>query len=162
VVGIVYSIFLWLTLRRYGSASSPAAGPRARPWEIVRSHCYVALLVPYFIFQLMLWMLYSWLPNFIFERYSLSLEQSGVMATLYLQSSTIAGVLMGGFLGDRLGKRFRVSRFYIVALGMLASCPFGYALLAVESLLLLQLSACAYGIFVGLLIANSWASAFDV
>ena len=82
----------------------------------------------------MLWMLYSWLPNFIFEHYHLSLEKSGVMATLYLQSSTIAGVILGGFLGDRLGKRFRVSRFYIVALGMLASCPFAYAMLAVESL----------------------------
>jgi MFS family permease len=50
----------------------------------------------------------------------------------------------------------------MVALGMLISCPFAYAMLAVESLPLLQASACGYGVFVGLLIANSWAAAFDV
>ena len=162
MVGVIYSILLLVTLRRYGSQAGIAGGARATPWDIVHSRCYMALLVPYFVFQLMLWMLYSWLPNFIFERYHLSLEQSGVMATIYLQASTIAGVLLGGYLGDRLGKRYRVSRFYIVALGMLISCPFGYAMLAVESLPLLQASACGYGIFVGLLIANSWAAAFDV
>jgi MFS family permease len=161
-VGIVYSVLLLVTLRRYGSPPKPVAGPSSSPWDIVRARCYLALLAPYFVFQLMLWMLYSWLPNFIFERHHLSLEQSGVMATLYLQTSTIAGVLVGGFLGDRLGKRTRISRFYIVGLGMLISCPFAYCLLAVDDLSIFKFSACGYGFFVGLLIATSWAAAFDV
>jgi MFS family permease len=162
MIGIVYSVFLLMTLRRYTNSPSPAPASTAAPGDIFRSRCYMAMLAPYFVFQLMLWMLFSWLPNFVFEHYHLSLEESGVAATLYLQAGTIVGVLAGGVLGDRLGKQFPFSRFIIVALGLLLSCPVGYAILAVQSVVALKISACAYGIFVGLLIANSWAASFDV
>jgi MFS family permease len=162
LIGFAYAAFLLMTLRRYANSPAYVPKPPSSLRNIFRSRCYMAMLVPYFIFQIMLWMLFTWLPNFIFENYHLSLEKSGVTATLYLQAGTIAGVLAGGVLGDRLKKQYRYSRFLIVALGMLCSCPVGYAVLAVHSLVALEVSACLYGLSVGFLIANSWAAAFDV
>ena len=53
-------------------------------------------------------MLYAWFPNFIYERYHLSMTESSFTATVYIQISCMAGVLAGGVLavsacGDKAG-----------------------------------------------------------
>ena len=161
-IGLAYAVVLFLALRRSSPSGSSESPHKTAAWDFLRSRCYRAEILAYFMFQLLLWIIYAWLPNFIYEQYHLSLAESGLTATVYLQPSTIAGVLVGGALGDSLIKRVRYCRFLLGGTGLLLSCPFAYLMLAVHSLLLLKLFAVGFGISVGFLISNSWSAAFDV
>ena len=161
-VGLLYSALLMWAFR---SLTLPAISAQRQPAHIrglLHSHCYVALCSLFFSFCAMLWMLYAWLPTFIHERYALSLASSGLTATLYLQCSSAAGVLLGGALGDALTRRYPTGRFQMVIWGLFVCAPFGLAIFATHSLPLLKISACGFGLFAGFLMANIFSSLSDV
>jgi MFS family permease len=167
VCGIAYAFVLAPVLGRLSnSGPDRKAGVieavASRPAGIFKSRCYVTLIVGFVSFGIMLWILYAWLPTFIYERYRLTMGQSGLIATLYLQSSAAVGLLAGGALADRLVKRVRAARFYIVVVGLLFSAPFAYLTLAVHSLSLMKLFAAGFGLFAGLVLFNVFAAAYDV
>lgn len=110
----------------------------------------------------MLWMLYAWLPNHIFETFHLSLSQSGLDATLYLQASSAVGVLLGGLFGDKSSRRNKNGRFNIVATGLFLCAPFAAAIFGATSLRLLEISACGFGIFAGCVAGNVFATLPDI
>lgn len=120
------------------------------------------MAVAFFAFCTMLWMLYAWFPNFIYERYHLSMTESGLTATLYLQTSCVAGILSGGVLADWLVRRVRSGRFYLAVVGLAASTPFAYLSLAAGSLGVAKVASAGFGFFAGLLIANVFAASYDV
>jgi MFS family permease len=162
IAGFAWPFLLSRALARVPRAKPDARGASARPSDVLRSRCFNILVLGFTAFGVMLWMLYAWLPNFIYERYGLSMAQSGLAATLFLQSSASAGVLVGGFLADWLAKRTAAGRFYVVGAGLLLSAPFAYLTLAVDSLLLLKFCAAGFGLFAGLVITNAFAAAYDV
>jgi MFS family permease len=160
--GVVYAIVLRLALP---PAPQRTAGPlmlRSDPIDVFRTHCYRAHLLAFFMFCAMLWMLYAWLPNYIYERYHLSMTESGFTATVFLQVSSAIGVLTGGVLADWIVKRIRFGRFCVTSVGLLLCAPFGYLTLAVHSLAMLKVCAAGFGFFSGLMMANNYASIYDV
>ncbi|MBI3665478.1 MAG: MFS transporter, partial [Acidobacteria bacterium] len=161
-VGLLYAPVLVLFFRRLPGLRTERKQDRARPGDILRSRCYLALAVAFFALCAMLWMFYAWLPSFIYERYRLSMAESGLMATLYLQSSTIAGLLSGGALADWAVKRAPAGRFYISALGLLLCAPFAWLTLAVRTLALLKIASAGFGFFAAGMMANIFASSYDV
>jgi MFS family permease len=159
--GLWYAAVLLAALRP-APAAPTVHQRRAAPFDVLKSRSYLALCAAFFNFCVILWILFAWLANFIYERYRLSLTESGYRATLFLQSGTAAGVLLGGALGDRFAKRFPGGRFYVGGFGLFACAPFAYALLTVDSLVLLESFSAAFGFLSGLFIANLFASAYDV
>ncbi len=160
--GVAYALVLWAALRLLPRRSAGPATHSASPLDVFRARCYNAHMVSYFMFCAMLWMLYAWLPNYIYERYHLSMTESGFTATVYLQVSSGIGVLMGGALADWLVKRIRFGRFCISSAGLLLCAPFGYLTLAVGSIAALKVCAAGFGFFSGFMIANNYASIYDV
>jgi len=156
IVGILYGGFLGTQFRGFPAAIVSREQGVAR--DLFRSRCYIALCAAFSLFCSMLWMLYAWLPNHIFERFHLSLSQSGLNATLYLQASSAVGVLVGGVLGDNLSRRNANGRFNIVATGLLLCAPFAEAIFGATSLLLLEIAACGFGIFAGCVAGNVFAT----
>jgi N-acetylneuraminic acid mutarotase/MFS family permease len=47
------------------------------------------------------WVLYTWLPDYLHQSFHMSLEGAGFSATFYLQSASVVGILLGGWLADR-------------------------------------------------------------
>jgi MFS family permease len=158
--GILYAPVLWLALGRVPRPAQSAAA--SLPSEIFSARCYRALLAAFFALCVMLWMLYAWLPSYIYERFGLSMAASGFAATAYLQASTITGMLCGGALADWTVRRVRAGRFYIAGAGLLMAAPFAYLTLATPSLPVLKLASAAFGLFAGMMVANVFASAYDV
>jgi predicted MFS family arabinose efflux permease len=161
VAGSVYAAFLWkvfprqrVEIRHVHRASTPG--------DIFKSPCYATLAVAFFAFCTMLWMLYAWFPNFIYERYHLSMTESGLTATVYLQVSCVAGVLRGGALADWLVRRVIAGRFLSAVAGLACSAPFAFLSLRAGSLGIAKLSAAAFGFFAGWFISNIFAGAYDV
>jgi MFS family permease len=90
------------------------------------------------------------------------MAESGFRATLFVQVSCGAGIVVGGALADRLSKRIPAARFYVAAVGILLSAPFGYLTFAAHSLTWVTIFSSAYGAFSGLMVANVFAAAYDI
>jgi MFS family permease len=166
IAGAAYALVLWSAFR-----GTPKSGIRlttrhahsgAKPVDIFKSASYWALALAFFSFCTMLWMLYAWFPNFIYERYHLSMTESSLAATVYIQISCMVGVLAGGVLADWLVQRIRYGRFLIAVVGLAGCAPFGFLSLAAGSLAIAKLSATAFGFFAGVFVANTFAAAYDV
>jgi MFS family permease len=161
VAGSVYAAFLWKVFPRQ-RIEIRHAHRASTPGDIFKSPCYATLAVAFFAFCTMLWMLYAWFPNFIYERYHLSMTESGLTATVYLQVSCVAGVLGGGALADWLVRRVAAGRFLSAVAGLACSAPFAFLSLVAGSLGVAKLSAAAFGFFAGWFISNVFAGAYDV
>jgi predicted MFS family arabinose efflux permease len=173
--GIAYTAVLLFAFRRLRfdvpgdpdlrSAAHQLAGENPKSTglrNLLSSRCFVTLNALFFCFCGMLWMLYAWLPAFVFERYHLTLTQSGLTATIFLQTASAAGVLLGGWLGDSLARHHATGRFQVVIWAVVFCAPFAFAIFATHSLLVLKLSACGFGMFAGFFAGNLFSSLYDV
>lgn len=160
--GLAYGFLLWYVFRRMPFLSNPPPQLAAKPADILKAACYWTLALAFFGFCTMLWMLYAWFPSFIYEHYHQSMTQSGLIATVCLQTSCVLGILIGGVVADRLVERIRSGRFLIAAIGLAGCAPFAYLSLAAGSLTIAKLSAAGFGFFAGLWISNMFAASYDV
>jgi MFS family permease len=160
-VGLCFAPLLRMALGRIPERSA-GTGDRARPSEVFASRCYLALSASFFMLCGILWMFYAWLPAYIYDKFHLSMGESGLVATVYLQVATTTGILLGGALADRLIRRAAAGRFYAGGTGLILSAPFAYLAFAAPSLGWLKVGAAGFGFFAGIMIANVFASAYDV
>ncbi len=164
VVGLAYTPVLAWGLR--GVKVQPAAserGAKAPPVSaLFHNATYLALAAAFFFLCVMLWMIYAWLPNHVYEKMGLSLAEAGLTATFWVQSGNIIGNLAGGLLGDRLSGRIRAARFLMICGGLAICAPFAWAALATASLATLKLTAFAFGLFAGFMTGNVFAACCDV
>jgi MFS family permease len=123
---------------------------------------YRLLCVVFPIFSFVLWLLYTWLPNFFYDKFSLNLADAGFTATVYLQSATLVGLLTGGVLADRLYRRTKAARLWIMAAGLLLSAPCVHLIGNSDSLLATKIAAAGFGLGSGFVIANFMVSSFEV
>jgi sugar phosphate permease len=114
------------------------------------------------VFNLTLWLLYTWLPNFLYEKFSLGLADAGYTATVYLQSASLAGMLAGAAAADYLYRWIKTSRFWLIFAGLLLCAPCVHLIGNSDSLLATKLAAIAFGLSGGLAMANLYISSFDV
>ena len=157
--GVAYALFLGRLLRDTQKAVAPtgASGP-----GILRSRCYGALLFAFPLFCATLWLFYAWFPDYLYSRFGLSMSQSGFAGTVFLQVSTVAGIVGGGALADWLRRTLPAARFYIAGAGLVLSAPFAFFTFATSSLPLAEVCSGAFGVFAGLMSGNAFAAACDV
>ena len=162
LIGVLYAVFLARAFRSFPAMPAVERSPESSSLEILTSRCYLALTASFVAFNGLLWMFYAWLPDWIRDHHSLTMAQSGFAATFFTQASTAVGVLIGGFLGDRLAARVAAGRIYVAAAGLALSAPFAWLTFATTSLAVARASSALFGLLSGLLIANLFASAYDV
>jgi MFS family permease len=161
--GLVYAVVLGFAVARFRLPKpEPATRSGSGPFDVIRSRCFLALVVAFLLFCAVLWVQYAWLANHMYEQFSLSMTQAGFTAMVFLQGSTAAGVLLGGFAGDRITRSIPAGRLYVAAAGVILSAPFAYATFAAGSLSAAVTSACSFGLFSGLMMSNVFAAAYDV
>jgi len=163
--GIAYAIPYLLFLKKVNEGvrvetHQSGAGPPAVELVKIPSYLFLCLASASYVFAL--WLLYTWLPHFIFEKFSLNLAQAGFTATVYLQSATLVGVLLGGAIADWLFSRTKAARFWLVSAGLLLAAPCLHLIGNTDSLSWVKLAAVAFGVGGGLLMANLNVSSFDV
>jgi nitrate/nitrite transporter NarK len=145
-----------------GSRRKPDFTPDGGLWNDLLDRRYAALLLAFFALCAILWMLYAWLPLYLHEKFKLSLSESGLQATIFLQSGSLAGILAGGVAGDWLSRRVRAGRLMLASGGLLAASPFAVWVLAASELWIASIAAVCFGWFAGLMMANNVAAAYDL
>ncbi len=104
----------------------------------------------------------TWLPSFLYRKFSMSLSMAGLNSTAWLQIASVLGVLTGGYLADRLAKSMRSGRMRVQAAGLFLGAPFIFLTGWTLSVPVLVLAMTGFGFFKGMYDANIWASLYDV
>jgi MFS family permease len=123
IVGVVYLLVLLFALR-----AKPFADAREDLLQsfssLFRSHAFRPLLIAFTAVSVANWILYTWLPLFLYERFHMSLTSAGFSATFYIQAASYAGVILGGIVSDRWAVRSNRARIYCQMVGLSLSAPF--------------------------------------
>jgi len=165
LIGICYAVPYLSFLRGIPEETQAKTGRVGKGLAIsalirVPSFRFMCVAFPAFTFAL--WLLYTWLPNFLYEKFSLSLANAGLTATVYLQGATLIGMLCGGTLADWLYRKIKAARLWLVCAGMFLCAPCIHFIGSTNSLFLTNVAAAAFGLFSGFCMANFIVSSFEV
>jgi MFS family permease len=159
IAGFGWAVVLALFLR---GVPDPIRNLRKAFGGTIISGSFLVFSTAFFCLTLMLWVLYAWLPLSLVERFHITMTRSGFVAAACLQGSAVAGVLIGGFIGDALQNRTRMGRVWTGAAGLLISAPCFFLIFNLQRIQLVEFASVAFGLFSGLLISNIFAMVFDI
>jgi predicted MFS family arabinose efflux permease len=160
-VGVLYALPYFAFLRKVGEpAPEPSAGLSFSSLGRSRTFVLLCLVFPVFVFGL--WLLYGWLPVFLHDKFALNQADAAFNATVFLQTATLIGILIGGMTADVLHQRVKAARFWLIVAGLALSAPCIHLLGNSDTLFVTRLAAIGFGLFSGLFIANIFPAAFDV
>jgi sugar phosphate permease len=92
--------------------------------EVLRTPNFARLAAAFSIVSVANWLIYTWLPFYLVERFQLGLASAGFSATFYLQVASYAGIVVGGIVSDRWQALSPRGRMLTQAAGILLSAPF--------------------------------------
>jgi dipeptide/tripeptide permease len=101
------------------------------------------------------WIVYTWLPVYLYERFGMSLTNAGFTATFYIQVAGFAGILAGGWMADRWSRTSPRGRLLTQLLGLAIGAPFLFLIGFTASFPLLVIALIAYGLGRGFYDANT-------
>jgi len=103
-----------------------------------------------------------WAPEFIREKFDLSLSHAGGYSMFFHHITALGGVLVGGLLSDALVKRFTSARLVMQTITMLLGAPAIVWMGMAHSPWAVYTAMAVFGLFRGLYESNTHASLFDV
>ena len=170
VLGTVLALVLWGLLKepaRGASEDGEVAETTAATIQETLSGIFQSRLVPVLIIVFVLAnfvasVFLTWMPSFLFNKFKMSLSLAGLQSTVYLQVASVAGVLLGGYLGDRLCRRYPGGRPYTQVVGLLGGTPFLFLTGWTLDVPVLVFAMTFFGLFKGFYDSNNWASLYDV
>ena len=133
---------------------------RIRTLLLTPTFCMLCLIFPLFVFGL--WMIYSWLANYIQETFGLTLAQAGWTSTVYLQSATLVGLFVGGFVADYWRTKYQSGRFMALLVSLLGCAPILVAIGQVDRLEHMKILLIAFGFLSGWMMGNIFPATFEV
>ena len=101
---------------------------RERLAEVFRNSTAVSLMLAFLGMNFVNVACLTWTPTLLYQKFDLSLAQSGFHATFYHHLGAFLGVLLGGKLADRWAGRSRLSRPLIQLAGLTLGAPFIFLL----------------------------------
>jgi predicted MFS family arabinose efflux permease len=104
----------------------------------------------------------TWMPSFLYGKFHMSLSMAGLNGTIYLQFSSVLGVLCGGLLADLLARRLAGGRMFAQAIGLFLGIPFLFFTGWAASITGVVLGMICFGYCKGIYDANIFASLYDV
>ncbi len=104
----------------------------------------------------------TWMPTFLHEKFEISLTRAGFSSVFYHHLLAYGGVLLAGYLSDRLSQKFMSARMWVEFTGLLLGFPFIYWMGATDSLIMCYVALAGFGFFRGVYDSNLFAALFDV
>jgi MFS family permease len=166
LLGVVLHIFIKEPVR---GAAEPDAAPVVRALSfgsflrlVIRTPTLMCLMGAFMCANFVAVVLLSWMPKFLYDKFSLSLAMAGLTATLFVQLASMAGAPLGGWLADAWRRRSPRGRMAVQAIGVLGGAPFVALCGVTTSVSVMILALTMWGLFKGLYDANIFASVFDI
>ncbi len=156
IAGVLYSLLLPRLL-----ADAPVAGEASRERfaavaaSLLRIPAMWMLLAVFTATSAANWLVYTWMPLYLYERFGLSLTRAGFMATFWLQAGSIAGILAGGAVADAWSRRSGSGRVLTQALGLAAAAPCLYLAGSASTATAVAVGLAVFGLGRGIFDANA-------
>jgi nitrate/nitrite transporter NarK len=106
--------------------------------------------------------LLAWMPNFLYEKFHMSVAMAGLSATLFAQVASMVGSPLGGWLADIFRRRSVGGRVLVQAVAVFCGAPFVFLCGRAATMTGVVVALTAWGLFKGLYDANIFASVYDV
>jgi MFS family permease len=155
LVGVVYSVILYTVLRGHQTKGDAATIRRVDFQRLMRSVSLRLYTLVFMAFSIATWMLYAWLPLYLYDHFHMSLIAAGFEATFWLQTTSFAGAFLGGIVSDRFGRRFPAARMIVQASGLALACPFLFVLSHTNSQAMVIVALISIGLGRGCFDANT-------
>lgn len=164
-IGLAYSVPYFLFLKNVEEKTEIQVGKTDSELSVyalvkVPTFCVLCFAFPVFVFGL--WMLYSWMPSFLAEKFNLGPSEAAFNASIYMQVATLAGLFLGGILADKLFIVTKAARLWLLVVSLACCAPCLHLIGSSQSLSATRLSLTGFGLFGGFLMGNIFPSAFEV
>ena len=103
----------------------------------------------------------TWLPTFIYRKFSLDVADSSLTSTVWPLASLV-GALCGGWMADLAARHRKGGRILVQSFGLILGAPFVFLAGWSSSLSMVVAALAAAGLCKGIYDANIFASLFDV
>ncbi len=129
-VGIVYAPILWPGIRENTTTVSAANEHSGQlnfltaVRTLFRNRAFILLTICATFFSIAGWIVMTWLPLYLYERFQMDLADAGFSATFWIQAAAFVGVAVGGWLADRWSATNPHARRMIPLVGFLAGGVF--------------------------------------
>jgi predicted MFS family arabinose efflux permease len=164
-VGVLYALPYFMFLRGVDEPAQPAsakAGASLAVAALIKVRTFLLLCVVFPVFVFGLWLMYGWLPTFLHDKFSLNQADAAFNATVFVQSTTAISLVGGGFLADKMYRRFKAARLWLLVTSLLLCAPCLHAIGSSDTLVRTCIAAASFGLFGGLLMGNIFPAAFEV
>mgnify|MGYP001061517319 CR=1 FL=1 len=155
--GVAYSVLLAWGLRRSAkAATSGSALPLAGSFsQLSGLDGFWRVTLVFSAVGLANWLVYTWLPLYLYERFRMTLTLAGFSATFYIQAASFAGIFVGGLAADYWGTRRLKGRIWVQTAGLAAAAPFLFLIGLTSSQALLVLALVVFGLGRGIYDSNA-------
>ena len=156
VAGLVYAVVAFFGLKsEAGAQDTPtvdAEGGRdklnfiASVKELFSLRGFLILGAANSLAAIAFWIVYTWLPTYLYERFQMSLTGAGFSATFYIQAASFAGIILGGMLADRWSASNPRARVFTQVIGLVSAGTFLFLVGHTSSQAVLVLSLMVFGL----------------
>jgi MFS family permease len=152
--GVFYSLVLLAMLKGKPVTAENKAGRSSivsSLTELFGIGAFLLLLVYFTLPGMPGWIVKSWMPSMLGERFHLEQGKAGMAATLWVTLASLGGALLGGVIADRWMKHSERGRIYTSAIGMALCIPalfgVGYATSLTAAIIALITFGLGWGFF---------------
>jgi MFS family permease len=143
---VVYMFFGWDSPARAAKPDGPPRSLFSSLGELFRLPGFRTMTVVFSAVAVANWLVYTWLPLYLYEGFRMSLAEAGFTATFYIQAASFGGIILGGWLADRWASRSPRGRVYTQVCGVLLASPFLFLLSYTSSHAVLLAALALFGV----------------
>jgi MFS family permease len=156
VAGVIYFGLLAWGLRGAGKPAAAAALRLAGSLTKLSSlRGFWRLTLVFSAVGLANFLVYTWLPLYLYEKFGMTLTSAGFSATFYIQAASLAGIVAGGLAADYWGSRHAKGRIWVQAVALAAAAPFLFVIGVAGSQPLLIAALLVFGLGRGIYDSNA-------
>lgn len=133
MIGVIYSLILMLFLKEKKTYNIDPEQRSSVKKEIQMAFNAFSILFGNIAFWVLLfyfsapslpgWAVKNWIPTLFSETLHMDMSQAGPLATMTTALSSLAGVLLGGFISDKWSQRNLKGRIYTGVIGLIFTIP---------------------------------------
>ena len=122
--------------------------------------CFMAVGYASLIFVLTGYL--TWMPAYMYENFGMELKDAGFQSMLWTHCFAAVGILIAGFIADRIGTKRLEWRMYMQGIGLILAAPFILLMGNSTTEVLVCVGLAGFGFFRSLFDANTYVVMFDV